>query len=331
LYDDDHDFVGMRWRTHRDADGNAEYTTISQEDYIRSKVFEAPVDPGRKRHLTLPLNDSEMMDYWSLLGKLLWVVRRTRWDLAFNVSYSAQRAKCATIQDLLFLNKTARYIRHTMNIALKIPRLLGTLRVVGICDAAEGRQGDKHGQGGNLIGLKGEDSADAFAPIASKSHKLRRVGSSSFDVETLAAMECTETALVMAMWLEESRYGPRPGLRERKILEMYGCGFVADTQTAVIHHSNAELQELALIELQTDANNLVQKTSNIKDDLDISARRKNDKADLKELQEAGQLAPLCKIDGLHNPADILTKLKQIHDSCYRRFLRAICEGSYREM
>ena len=325
------DFLGRTWI--ESVDG----TRIHMRPYIDAKIHEYKwPDPtertlvnGRSRLIRRetqgqdPLVKVEYDAFRALLGQMLWV-ETCRPEISFELSRIAGNMCEPTVNDLLDLNKTARYLRRTNGTAaLFIPRLnpesLDDFRLTVITDASDGSMQSGKSQGGYAIGLQcisecaGGDAA-LFASILSRSHRIRRVCHSSYDAEMLEIVDAVDHALLISMLFEEFRKGPRPSLYERRLLAGDGFAYVDDPTT---------------IKLYTDSESSITKIASEKDSDGSTRRRRIDIADMRECIAYSVLLPLGFIAGECNPVDILTKNKGgFHTQAAHSYFRLMYGGTF---
>jgi hypothetical protein len=245
-------------------------------------------------------------------------------DVAYAASDGASRVCKLTIDDILALNKLVRHLKATNEQGcLFIARLPKDcdVKIVGICDAALGNQGEEgtRSQGGRLCGFM-PDTPGAepgpFAFVDGRSGHIRRVGRSSFDIETLEAVSTMDTLLTLALLWEESVTGPRPSLLERKLTQI-------DTGMG-----GEEPAPLVIAEIHCDGEGTCKKTANLRIDPSMSKARKLDIADIKDCIAAKRLKPLVHISGKKNPSNPLTKKLSPHEYTSVRLRELLRTGWY---
>ena len=285
----------------------------SQEKYIQECVKEVPLDKARARQPWLEASPSELHSFRSCLGSVSWTAQ-TRGEFGYELSQAASAVSDLRVQHILDLNKVVRYVLQTKSYSHFLPRLEGDLKVVIICDASEPTEARKRAHGGYVICLASEETDGLGAPLACvlwKSKTVRRVATSAFDAETLAAHEALDAGVSVGMLLEEIRRGPKPSLYERQLLEREGKPY---------------LDEPPKMELYTDSNGLVTRVHSMKDSDPLSRRRRTDISDFKELLAIGHLASVTHIPGVVNPTDVLTKEKSPHCVVHQLLRQLLYEG-----
>jgi len=124
------------------------------------------------------------------------------------------------------------------------------------------------------------------------SRKVRRKGSSSFDVEMLTVVDASDMAMVIKLLVEELIFGIRPSLAQRIYLELEGLSIQQPSISVVI---------------DTDAKDCVERIYSLKDSLGVSKRRRVDVSDCQELVVFGDITEYRHIAGSTNPLDCGTK------------------------
>jgi len=310
------DFLGERWAEDDEA------TVVDQDEYITEKLKEIKLTHGRWKQRDAAATDEELHDFRSSLGGLSWVSTRTHGDVSYETSRAAGAVNQLKVKDLVRLNKVIRFIqRRDSRYKVRLPVLSSTkFKVTVVVDAGEGEADPEvwsRAQGGYILGIQDCELAPGepgwFAPIAWRSGKLRRVTHSSFDAETIAAIEALDAALMVAMLIEEGVNGVRESLRDR-------------TERWLDGDVNAFKTTKTMIELHTDSKSLTSRIQSMSTS-SLTKRRKADIADLRECVDRGELQ-LLHIAGKQNPADCLTKHRSRTKQTTTRFIELIKTGWY---
>jgi hypothetical protein len=219
-----------------------------------------------------------------------------------------------SIVEIRYLNTVIEQLKEDAEMAYFIPRLPADcdVHIQGVLDASLGTRIDAGSQGARAIGY-GSAASDVFAPLDVVSRKVRRKGSSSFDVEFLTLVETADMAYVIGLLHEELQYGIRPSLVQRALLRLDGFS-VANTKTK--------------IKLDTDAKDSVERIYSLKTSLSVSKRRRIDIADMQEMLEFADITEFRHICGSTNPLDVGTKKVIRSKASYQRFLGMIYKGRY---
>jgi len=309
--------------------------TQTQEKYISAKLKEIDLPKSRSKQRFDTATPEERHELKSLLGAIRWVQKtapEAGYELAKLSTWSSREDCC--VHDLLRANKLVRVLRdgvtrqipHQPHIAREKPRVRlprfpesAKFKVVVVVDAGEPK--DERGYNGKwhgaiLIGLMIDEWADEglFSTVYSKSGHITRVAHSSFDGETLVAIEGIDMALSIALLVEEFESGPRLGMWDRKLAQIEGTQFPGELEVPV--------------ELHTDSKDLVDRTRKITFDPKMAKRRKTDVADLQELESLGTLRPIVKIAGPKNPVDCGTKEMSFESGPYMRLFELVRDGVY---
>ena len=325
---DSTDFLGENWEY---AEDGGSY--IDQDQYIEHKVREAKLGAGRWKFKEKACTEEETKSYRSSLGGLAWVSGRTRPEINYETSAGASKASALRIGDVIRLNKVVRYVRQSPKYRIFMPALkCGKMKIVVVVDAGEGEQQADHwskAQTGFVIGLQSADlgpgEEGTFVPLIWRSGKCRRVTHSSFDAEVVAAVEALDTALAIAMLLEEFEDGVRPSRREH-IEETMEEWYSKDGEQDFV---SEKPRSKIVVEMHTDSNSMVSKVKSVKLDAGMSKRRKCDIGDLKECLSVGDVSDLVFVAGPTNPADSLTKHRSRTTTTTRLLIDLVSSGWYK--
>ena len=180
-------------------------TNIDQLDYIAS-VKAIPVSKARVNNKNSDLSEQEKASYRSLVGQLNWIATQTRPDIAFEVCELSSMFKTATVAELLRLNKLVLKLQKN-NIILSFPGMqsLDECIIEAYADASFANLNGSFSQGGFVIFLK--DNQDNRCPVFWESRRVKRVVKSTLAAETLALIDCAETAIYIKHILQELSKG----------------------------------------------------------------------------------------------------------------------------
>ena len=318
-------FVGVTFEDQFDDNGVLVACDLHQFDYIDNKCIPIEISAVRTKARNDEATPNEFKQFQTLLGCMMWILR-TVVEVCFELSVLASRVADLRIDDLLRLNRLVRAIRNPHNRhPWRIPSIdCEVWKVLGIGDSSLGNVGDEETrtQGCRVLGMvpyhpgkRGE--ATDFSCVDVRSGRVRRVVHSSFDGETVVAVEIVDTMLSLQMLLDELRRGPYLNLLQRKIL--------------VIEGQEPEPEILTRGELHTDCNSLVTRTNSLKVDPNMTKRRKLDVADIKEVIQEGFVDPLVHINGDFNPANAGTKKISWYHVTMRRLVALVTDCYYEPM
>lgn len=169
--------------------------TIGQEMYIRQ--IKPIVVQSTKLSADMPLVESQVRAYRSLVGSLAWAASQTRPDFSFDVCDLSVKCKHPTLADALRANKVLKKLHGNDNLRLRYAMKgfswdSGCLNVFS--DASFANLPDGSSQGGWVVMLC---DANHHALIDWQSKKLQRVAKSTLTAETLACVEAIGSALLL--------------------------------------------------------------------------------------------------------------------------------------
>ena len=216
----------------------------------------------------------------------------TRPEIAFHKSTCASHAHDPTLTAAKCLNKTVKFLKETAHRQRIIPTLdMKTWRNVVYADASLGDVENAKTQGGRAVNL--EHAHGKCSTLICRSGKLHRVAQSSFDAETLIAVDATGDGFGIALLLQEIEEGPPQGLLEKVLRRSFESG----------HQERAAL--LFPPHVMSDGKGTVQACYGTKDI--ACKRRQQDIASLREALQIGDVAGVHHLQGTKNPVDPLTK------------------------
>ena len=315
----------------------ADGTTQNQWKYVDSKLKPIEIDPKRARQRESWVTDEERKAMKSVIGKVRWSQRthpEASYELA-KLSTWVAREDC-NVGDLQRTNKLVRVIQKGLwrqvphetarqeRGFVHLPRLDPSVGVKVVCVVDAGEPKNERGyngkwHGGFIVGLM-HDSWDnfeggPFVPLYFRSGHVTRVAHSSFDGETLIGIEGLDFSMAVALLVEEFETGVRPGLWDRRLMQLEGVSQKPECDIA--------------IELHSDSEDLVSRVRKITNDPSMSKRRKTDIADFQESEELGIMRPIVKIWGKKNPVDCFTKEMSFESIGYQRLCELVRDGVYR--
>jgi len=308
------DLLGCVWEEREEG------TYIHQQAYIMNTLLPIKLEtfsPAEKQGKIEP--GSRLFNaFRERLGQSIWC-EKTRSEHKLDNSLLASLCNELTIGEIHYMNDVIEDLRSTSDRKLFLPRLPDDAepQVIGLLDAALGNRHDLSSQGAQAVGL-GLAGSDHFVPLDVNSRRIRRRGSSSFDVETLKTVECTDMAILIGFLYEEIRCGVRPSLLKRIMFEIEGYK-VSDAKTKIL--------------IDTDAKDVVTRVYSLKSSMDVSKRRRMDVCDCQECLAEGDITIYRHITGKTNPMDCLTKKygkygQSKTKASYVRFLQLLYDGKY---
>ena len=186
-----------------DVEQTKEGIQMSMEDYVASiqliPIFRKDTDDS-------PLTQIEQKLYRKYVGKLLWLSKNVRPDLAFLALDMSRKVKNATLKDLKNINKfiTKQVLGRENKIMLKHVGSKDELIICATSDAAfyQTQQSIQ----GEILMLANKKN-DKVSPLFWKSKAIARVCKSSKDAETRAGGKCVEDSVYTANRIEKILFG----------------------------------------------------------------------------------------------------------------------------
>ena len=179
--------------------------TVDQFQYIQS-VKPVLISRERMNNKFSDLSDKEKTEYKSLVCQLNWIATQTRPDIAFDICEFSTLHKKATVADLVRLNKVISRV-NTDNIRLCFPKMtnINCCSIECYSDASFANLTGSGSQAGFIIFM--QDANLVRCPIYWESRKIRRVVKSTLAAETLALLDCAETAVYISHIMRELNTG----------------------------------------------------------------------------------------------------------------------------
>ena len=213
-------FTGMTIR--RKEEGHIEVTQMKiindllEDKEIKGKqMYPANEEIFKVHKEAQVMNDKEAMEFLSTIMTLMYVGKRTRYDIMLPLSYLCTRVKTPTIEDKEKLKRLLEYINMTREHGV-VFRADANDRFSVYCDAGYNCHHDGKGHSGIIYKL-------GCNTIGIKSIKQRIVSRSSCEAELI----CIETAVQEAIWINEMARSM--GVRNDGKIEVY-----EDNKSAII-------------------------------------------------------------------------------------------------
>ena len=277
-------YLGFMMETDKDG------VRLHQHEYIEHVLKPIELPPKARKIDQRPVDATLQAAYGTGNGRLQWVVN-SRPEIGYPASRCASKAREPNMADCFYLNEAINYVRRTKKLKRFLPTLKHSeLMNIAYADASLGNLERSRTQGGRIVGL--EDGKRA-AGIVCRSGALKRVTNSSFDGETISAVDCASDAFGVSLLLEDLENGPRSTLMEDVLRRTL--------QTGVTKPSTAKFPT----KLFTDGEGTV-KAANGTGEI-ACKRRSGDVAALRESLTLGDIEEFGHIPGDINPADPLTK------------------------
>ena len=174
---------------------------VDQNEYAAA-LKSIPISQLRAGNKCMELTGKEKEEYRALIGQLSWLSTQTRPDIAFETCELHVSLKSATINDLTRLNKLVNRVKSSP-LDIGFPKLgsLEACHIEAYCDASYANVQNGKSQGGFIIFVMNQQGMRC--PVYWQSRAIRRVVKSTLAAETLALVECAETAAYISLILQE--------------------------------------------------------------------------------------------------------------------------------
>lgn len=269
-------------------------TVISQMPYINAKLKYLPIGKSEKD----PDTDLQhrMTEFLEAMGSLLWITTKTCRLWSFEASYLASKRNCLKTEHFQAYNQVVTQIKEAKP-KVKITGITGRLKLIFLCDGSETSTKTDRGYTGRIVAFMSGDLAPGTpgicTPISIRCGKSPRATHSSYDVESIAAVQVLDEGLCSAVTIQEFLRAPT-----KRLMRYERFSFMHDGATKLDFtpelHSDAELL--------VNGVNLTKRV-----DPTLGARRREDVDDLKSCLENRDLALVAHVQGATNPPDRLTK------------------------
>ena len=203
---------------------------------------------ARRADLDAPLDAKELRSFRAACGSLQWLVAQPPVDVAYKVSVLQGELKAPTVGSLLKANAVIAECRNTADFFLPFGMCdLENGGILGVSDAALGNVNDRgtegaenekdsrvHSQAGYLCFFADQTvlrggSGRVFL-LDWRSHRLKRVGNSSYMVGTYGLEGCVDACQLLRGVLAEMRGFPMKGATAQIGLESVECTTVVDAK-----------------------------------------------------------------------------------------------------
>ena len=236
------DFVWCGKRIRRAEDGTVRVSMIEYHQNLNP----ARVPRERRTDPDARLTAFEEKQLRAIGGSLMWLVSQLRFDLAFRVSSLMGETKRPTVATLLRANALVVDAKGDDKFELifrKVDWDGGGIIVVG--DAALGNVAESgsadvpteekvHSQAAYLVGYADPSllsgGTGSFTVLDSRSHRLQRVGRSSYSVETMGLEEAVDAAQLLRGMVAEIKGAPVTGRHALESIDKVPCTAVVDAK-----------------------------------------------------------------------------------------------------
>ena len=176
-------FLGLHMEEHKSE------IILHTNPYIQS-IEEIP--SSKLGNKDSPLSSEQVSSLRHTVGQLNWISSQTRPDIAFDNCVIGSCISKATVDLIHKTNKAIRKAK-TNDMTLRFPLKFDITKskIIAFSDASFANLNNRASQGANIILLI--DSSGFYCPITWRSHRLKRVVSSTLAAECLAAVEASET------------------------------------------------------------------------------------------------------------------------------------------
>ena len=177
--------------------------TLDQNNYLDT-ILIPKLDAKRLKHPKSPLRPAETTILRQIMGKVNWVIRATRPDLAFDMVYISTRFHRGTIQDVKDASNLISKMQKNQA-TIRIPDLEDEdgLEIWAFSDASHGTVDDKDGSVAAHVIFLANKSTGKAAPVAWRAAKVKRIAISTHEAESLALQEALNTAIAVQQLTEE--------------------------------------------------------------------------------------------------------------------------------
>ena len=238
------DFVWCGKRMRRAPDGSIRWSMVEYHENMEP-VY---VSRQRRRDLEQVLTPGELKCFRGAVGSLQWLIAQLRWDLGFRQSTLAGELSKPVVGSLLRANQLIADAKQDSDVELVFsPVDLKTGGVLVVTDAALGNvdvsgfdESPSHkkvfSQSCYLIAFADgelmQGRTGTLVPLDSRSHRIPRVGRSSYAVETMGFEEGVDAAQLIRAMLAELQGHPVDGRNLLKAVDKVPMLGVIDAKDA---------------------------------------------------------------------------------------------------
>ena len=191
-------FLGMKFVQ------NQGVITISQEDYIRSKITKFGMIDAKPRSTPCESGGYKVVEdagdssqYREMVGSLVYAMTCTRPDLSWVVTKLSQHLENPSCVDLVMLKHVFRYLIGTVHYKLTF-RKVDNIKLIGYTDADWGNYPDRKSISGYYFTM-----SDNGPAISWKSKKQATVALSSCEAEYMALSLAIQEAIYLSMLIKD--------------------------------------------------------------------------------------------------------------------------------
>ena len=191
-------FIGMTISQTKEA------IKLEQYEYANS-IQPVKINPSQNLDKDRQLNEEEVTQYRSLLGKLQWLANISRPDIKFDVFQSSRVGNVKTVGNLMQLNKIVTKLGTEKHIIFRKLDLKGKINMIIYSDAAFKNLDNKVNSGrGYLIFLNTDTDVCC---LTWNSNKTRTICSSTLEAEAIALRDGVKHAEWLRAITIEAIYG----------------------------------------------------------------------------------------------------------------------------
>ena len=187
-----------------DIQQSEESIVIDQTDFAEEKIEIFDVGPERAKHSENNLTDAEKSTLRKVAGKIGWLARGTRPDLAFHQVEISTKFLNGKVKDLVAASKLVRKVKGSKS-KIRIPKLgpFDEWKVEVSTDAALHNLNEGVDSTGAQLVLIVDKEGNS-APISWQSNKIKRIVDSTLEAESLSLVEGIKEGAYVKEMIEEA-------------------------------------------------------------------------------------------------------------------------------